>query len=157
MTPAVLLLIPALAGCANLSLFGGDGRKSITGPSAPQPALEGPVAGSPPVLGATATSAADLDTTTAEEKAAALSAPAAEGEAELGIVVVALGPPADQGLWLSSALVTEVQQGRVETADGKSLTLELRPATGGAFLSLAAFQALGLPLTALPEVKVFGG
>jgi hypothetical protein len=154
--PFALLLIPALAGCANLPLFGGGGRQSITGPSAPQPALEGAVAPSPPAVGATAVSAAELDTTTAEEKAAALEAPAAEGEAELGKVVVALGPPAEQGLWLSSTLVSEVRQGRVETADGQSLTLELRPGTGAALLSLAAFQALGLPLTGLPEVTLFG-
>jgi hypothetical protein len=47
-------------------------------------------------------------------------------------------------------------QGRVVTASGQSLTLELRPGTGGALLSLAAFQALGLSLTGLPEVSVFG-
>jgi hypothetical protein len=70
--------------------------------------------------------------------------------------VVALGPPAEQGLWLSSALVGAVAQGRVTTASGQSLTLELRPGTGAALLSLAAFQALKLPLTDLPEVTVFG-
>jgi hypothetical protein len=48
-----------------------------------------------------------------------------------------------------------VTQGRIETAAGKSLALELRPGTGGALLSLAAFQALGLSLTDLPEVTVF--
>jgi hypothetical protein len=69
---------------------------------------------------------------------------------------VALGPPGDQGLWLSTALVQEVAQGRVVTADGTSLAVELRPGSGGALLSLAAFQALGLPLTALPELRVFG-
>ena len=148
-------LIPALAGCADLKLFGG-GRQSITGPSAPQPALEAAVAPAPPALGATAISAAELDTTTAEEKAAALAAPAAAGEVALGSVVVTLGPPAETGLWLSSTLVGEVQQGRVETASGQSLTLELRPGAGAALMSLAAFQALGLPLTGLPEVTVYG-
>ena len=68
---------------------------------------------------------------------------------------MALGPPAEQGLWLKTDLVTETTQGRIETADGKSLTLELRPGTGGALLSLAAFQALGLSLTGLPEMTVF--
>jgi hypothetical protein len=74
----------------------------------------------------------------------------------LGRVVVALGPPAEQGIWLSTSLVTEAVQGRVETAGGKSLAVELRPGTGGALLSLAAFQALGLSLTDLPEIRVFG-
>ena len=69
---------------------------------------------------------------------------------------MALGPPAEQGLWLSTALVSAPVQGRIETAAGKSLTLELRPGTGGALLSLAAFQALGLSLTDLPEVAVYG-
>jgi hypothetical protein len=47
-------------------------------------------------------------------------------------------------------------QGRAVTAAGQSLTLELRPGSGGALLSLAAFQALGLKLTELPELSVFG-
>ena len=42
------------------------------------------------------------------------------------------------------------------TAGGKSLGLELRPGTGAAHLSLAAFQALGLSLTDLPEVTIYG-
>ena len=97
-----------------------------------------------------------LDKTTAEEKAAALAAPAKGGERELGRVVVALGAPTEQGIWVSTTLVTEKAQGRIVTAAGKSLGLELRPAAGGAHLSLAAFQALGLPLTELPEVTVYG-
>jgi hypothetical protein len=72
------------------------------------------------------------------------------------MAVVALGPPAEQGLWLSSPLVSAVTQGRVVTASGQSLALELRPGTGAALLSLAAFQALKLPLTELPEVTVYG-
>jgi hypothetical protein len=147
----------ALSGCALFQTEGsGERPGSITGPSEPQPATEFAPAVATTALGARATSAAALDKTTAEEKAAALAAPATGGERELGKVVVALGPPAEQGIWLSTALVTEVAQGRIETAAGKSLTLELRPGTGGALLSLAAFQALGLSLTELPEVTVFG-
>jgi hypothetical protein len=107
-------------------------------------------------LGANAVSAGALDQTSAEAKAAALAVPAKAGERRLGRVVVALGPPAEQGIWLASALVTKVGQGRVETATGKSLAVELRPGTGGALLSLAAFRALGLRLTDLPEVAVYG-
>jgi hypothetical protein len=44
----------------------------------------------------------------------------------------------------------------VVTASGQSLAVELRPGSGAALLSLAAFQALGLPLTGLPEVTVYG-
>jgi hypothetical protein len=144
----------ALSGCA---LFQKDGRPSgVTGPTEPQPATEFAPAVSTTTLGARAVSAETLDKTTAEEKAAALAAPAAGGERELGRVVVALGPPAEQGIWLSSALVKDKAQGRIMTAAGKSLAVELRPGTGGALLSLAAFQALGLNLTDLPEVTVYG-
>lgn len=150
--PAVAL---ALSGCA---LFQKDGgRSAVTGPAEPQAATEFAPAVSTSVLGTTqAASAEALDKTTAAEKAAALAAPAAGGEKELGKVVVALGPPAEQGLWMSSPLVTEKAQGRIVTAAGKSLAVELRPGTGGALLSLAAFQALGLSLTELPEVTIYG-
>ena len=153
-----IVLIPLLAltlsGCA---LFQKDGgRSGVTGPVDPQPATEFAPAVATTGLGAQAVSAEALDTTTAEEKAAALAAPAKGGERELGRVVVALGSPAEQGIWLSSSLVKEKAPGRIMTAAGKSLAVELRPGTGGALLSLAAFQALGLSLTELPEVTVFG-
>jgi hypothetical protein len=151
------VLALALSGCA---LFQKEdpaaGPSSITGPSEPAPATEFAPAVSTTTLGARAASAEALDKTTAEEKAAALAAPAEGGEKELGKVVVALGPPAEQGIWLSTSLVTEKAQGRIATAAGKTLALELRPGTGGALLSLAGFQALGLSLTELPEVTVFG-
>jgi hypothetical protein len=149
------VLALALSGCA---LFQKDGgRSGVTGPGEPPPATEFAPAVSTSVLGTTqAASAEALDKTTAAEKAAALAAPAAGGERELGRVVVALGSPAEQGIWLSSPLVKDTAQGRIVTAAGKSLALELRPGAGGALLSLAAFQALGLPLTELPEVTVFG-
>jgi hypothetical protein len=145
----------ALSGCALFQKDGG-GPGSVTGPAEQQPATEFAPAVATTALGARAVSAEALDKTTAEEKAAALAAPAKGGERELGRVVVALGPPAEQGIWLSSTLVKQVAQGRIMTAAGKSLALELRPGTGGALLSLAAFQALGLPLTELPQVTVYG-
>lgn len=154
----LLLPLLALAGCG---LFPASDERPgpvtgpVTGPSALQPATGSAPAVSTTALGARAVSAAALDTTTAEEKSAALSAPAASGERALGKAVVALGPPAEQGLWLSTTLVDKPVQGRIETAAGKSLALEIRPGSGGALLSLAAFQALGLSLTDLPEVTVY--
>ncbi|MFN3993369.1 MAG: hypothetical protein ACK4IU_10745 [Tabrizicola flagellatus] len=142
----------ALSGCALLQPQGGP-KAAATPAPAPEAA---PAVATTPLGTARAVSAAALDKTTAEEKAAALAAPAKGGERELGKVVVALGPPAEQGIWLSSALVKEKAQGRIVTAEGKSLAVELRPGTGAALLSLAAFQALGLGLTSLPEVTVFG-
>lgn len=149
-------LILTLPGCALFSPTKDAAPRSITGPSDLQPAAELPASGASTALGAQAVRAEVLDTTTAEEKAAALAAPAPSGERSLGRVIVSLGPPAEQGLWLKTALVSQTVQGRVETAAGKSLTLELRPGLGGAMLSLAAFQSLGLSLTDLPEVTVFG-
>jgi hypothetical protein len=149
------VLALALSGCSLFQQGNGARPGPVTGPSEVQPATEFAPAVATTALGARAVSAEALDTTTDAEKAAALSAPAAGGERQLGKVVVALGPPTEQGLWLSSELVKEVTQGRIETAAGKSLTLELRPGTGGALLSLAAFQALGLPLTDLPEVTLY--
>lgn len=142
-----------LSGCA---LFQKGGPSSVTGPAEPRPAAEFAPAVATTALGARAMSAEALDKTTAAEKAAALAAPAKGGERELGRVVVALGAPAEQGIWLSTTLVTAAAEGRIVTAAGRSLGVELRPGTGGALLSLAAFQALGLSLTDLPEVTVYG-
>lgn len=154
MRQIVLLPLLALAGCG---LFQDQDARpgSVTGPAAPVPAAEVAGAVSTTALGARSASPAALDTTSAEEKAAALAAPAEGGERVLGKVVVALGPPAEQGIWLSTALVDKAVAGRIEIAGGKSLALELRPGTGGALLSLAAYQALGLSLTDLPEVTVY--
>jgi hypothetical protein len=151
-----ILLLLALPGCDLFRRDRAERPGSVTGPVPSLPAAEsGAIAGAA-TLGASTARAEDLDLTSEAEKAAALAQPSASGERELGKAVVALGPPGEQGLWLSTALVQGVVQGRVVTADGTSLAVELRPGTGGALLSLAAFQALGLPLTALPEVTVFG-
>lgn len=101
-----------------------------------------------------ANTAAALDTTTEAEKAEALAAPVA-GARELGKTSVALGSPAEQGFWLKSALVAAPGKGKVVTAGGASVAVDLQPGTGGALLSLAAYRALGLSLTDLPEVTVF--
>lgn len=101
-----------------------------------------------------AQTAAALDTTTEAERAAAMDAPVA-GARELGKITVALGSPAEQGFWMSTALVSAPVKGKVMTAGGMSVAVDLRPGTGGALLSLAAYRALGLSLTDLPEVAVF--
>ncbi|MDP3262815.1 MAG: hypothetical protein U1E06_18080 [Tabrizicola sp.] len=150
MKSGLLCGLVLLSGCGMLQ---GKGPATAT-PAAVEiaPAVTTSALGA---LGAQGASAAALDTTTAAEKAAALAAPAATGERELGRVTVALGPPAEQGIWLRTGLVSEAVMGRVLTAAGKSLALELRPGSGAALLSLAAFQALGLGLTELPQVTVF--
>lgn len=105
-----------------------------------------------PAMGA-GQAAAVLDQTSAADKAAAI-APAPTGARELGRTTVALGSPAEQGFWLKSPLVLAPGKGRVTTTSGASVAVDLQPGTGGALLSLAAFRALGLSLTDLPEVTV---
>lgn len=100
-----------------------------------------------------ARTAAAFDTTTEAQKAAALAAPA--GGAEIGRVVASLGNPAEQGFWLRSGLVEAPRPGVVRLASGATVQVDLLPlAGGGPQLSLAAFRALGLGLTDLPQVIV---
>jgi hypothetical protein len=101
-------------------------------------------------------SAAALDTTTAAEKTAALSAPAPAPSGQLGKSVVALGSPADTGLWVQTSLVKAVTQGRVVAPNGQTLAVQLRPGSGAALMSLSAYQALGIGLIDLPEMVIFG-
>jgi hypothetical protein len=101
-----------------------------------------------------AQTAETLDRTTEAERAAAIADPVA-GARELGRTSVALGSPAEQGFWLKSPLVTAPGKGKVVTAAGASVAVDLLPGAGGAMLSLAAYRALGLALTDLPEVTVY--
>lgn len=150
--PAVLL---ALSGCALLT------PKA----KAPPPATEAPGLATEfaaPVQTTTletlgeGQSVAALDTTSAAEKDAALAAPVAAGGGELGRQVVALGSPADPGLWVQTSLVSVVTKGTVVAPNGQTLAVELRPGSGAALMSLAAYQALGIGLTELPEVAILG-
>lgn len=136
-----------LSACAG-ALPGPAGRPAETGPVA-RPDLAAPA---PPVG---ATSAEALDTTTEDQRQTALAAPEPAGERALGPATVSLGSPTEGGFWLRTALVEAPASGRVETADGTSVQVELRPGQGAAQLSLAAFRAAGLDLTALPVVQVF--
>lgn len=99
-------------------------------------------------------SVAALDRTSEAEKQAALAA--AAGGGELGRQIVALGSPADTGLWVQTSLVKAVTKGSVRAPDGKVLAVELRPGSGAALMSLSAYQALGIGLTELPEMVILG-
>ena len=98
-----------------------------------------------------------FDTTTAQDRAAAI-APPADGERRLGSTIANLGSPIDPGIWLKTPLVTAVTNGRVEY-NGMSVNLELRPSGGalgsGSQISLAAMRLIEAPLTGLPEVSVY--
>lgn len=142
--PALVAL--SLSGCGVMD------RLKPASKAAPVVATE-PAVAVLPAMGA-GQSAAALDQTSAAEKAAA-KAPVAGGERVLGKTVVALGSPAEQGFWIKSALIVAPAKGRVVTASGASVNVDLLPGTGGGLLSLAAFRALGLGLTDLPEVTIY--
>lgn len=144
-----LAIVLVLAGCGN-PVGGLFGPKASPISANPVPA---PVAQRLPGT-AGGQSAAALDTTTEAERSAALAVGPVAG-AELGRVLVTLGSPTEPGFWLQTALVTAPTKGRVQAEGGASVAVELRPGTGGAQLSLAAFRALGLALTGLPEVTVY--
>jgi hypothetical protein len=144
----------ALTGCAALEKLGKkpDAAPSddLAGEFAP------PVETMPLDAMGVGQSPAALDQTSATEKEAALAAPPQGGERQLGREVVALGSPAEQGLWVQTALVSAVTKGRVVAPNGQSLAVELRPGTAAASMSLAAYQALGIALTELPEITIYG-
>lgn len=144
-TPAIIAALIALTACSQLPTFQRPARVV-------EPTLS-PGAVAPPPGAITAQA---LDTTTAAEKAAALASPAsaASGRA-LGRTIVSLGLVTEPGIWLRSSLVKASGKGRVVTSDGTSIAVDLIPGTGAAQLSLAAFRALKLTLTDLPEVTIF--
>ena len=88
-----------------------------------------------------------------------VAAPVAPGV--LGRTVASLGNPGEPGLWLATPLVSAVGPGWVRVGAGPAVAVELRPSGGaagsGSRLSLTAFQALGVPLTSLPELEVLAG
>lgn len=149
MTLPLLIALTAVSGCAVLDRFA-----PRTPAPAPVPQAEVAPPANPALPGQGA-SAAVLDQTTAAQKEAALAAPAASSERLLGKVAASLGSPAEQGFWLRAAIVSAPGKGRVVTAGGKSVAVDLLPGATGAQLSLAAFRALGLTLTDLPEVSVY--
>ena len=154
MLAPICLSLALTSGCSVLDRFGpkSGGTPVPEVQAAPEPTAPPPA----PLGGAGSATAATLDQTTTAEKKEALTAPPAAGEAALGRVAVSLGNPAEQGFWLRTTLVSVPGKGRVETAGGQSVAVDLLPGETGAQLSLAAFRALGLSLTDLPEVTVFG-
>lgn len=144
-------LVITVCGCSVLDRIVPGRQSAATPVPTPTPATSAP---SPLALGEGRT-AADLDQTSEAEKRAALATPKALSERALGSVVVSLGNPAEQGFWLRAPLVVSPGKGRVVTASGQSVAVDLLPGASGAQLSLAAFRALGLSLTDLPEVTVY--
>ncbi len=84
--------------------------------------------------------------------------PAESGADFRGLTVASLGDASVPGVWVETPLVTEETTGRVIGENGQQVAVTLRPSGGergsGSRMSLAAYQALGIPLTALPTVTV---
>ncbi|WP_299200675.1 hypothetical protein [uncultured Tateyamaria sp.] len=103
----------------------------------------------------------DADDAVDEQSAAAPDDAAEVSIGTLGRTVASLGNAAEPGLWLKTPLVSVEQSGRVYYAETNT-TVDVTlipidgPSTAGSRLSLQAMQALGAPLTGLPEVDVFG-
>ena len=109
------------------------------------------IAPAPP---ANARTVEQFDTTTKAERVAA-AAPSSGGS-RLGKTVASLGDAATPGFWVETSLVDAVTPGRVEnTANGKSVEVELRPMEGSSRVSLAALRVLEAPLTDLVTIAVY--
>ncbi len=107
----------------------------------------------------TARSAAEMNTTTAEQRAEAAK-PATTAERKLGSSVASLGDPTQPGFWVKTPLVTQRGNGRiVNPANGKSAKVELLPlggaASSGSQVSLPALQLIGVSLTDLPQIDIY--
>ncbi|OIQ34529.1 MAG: hypothetical protein BM559_05875 [Roseobacter sp. MedPE-SWchi] len=162
MKQMIFALVPAvfLSGCNTLQwnsdILGGGGAAPVqapqSDPGAPLSAIPGletaqegamvqdPAAVSSSALGAGAGSGGAL--------------PGFQGRAQ---TVASLGDPVIPGLWMETSLVTTEQIARLRSANGKVITVTLKPAPGDGSagrLSISAMRALGAPLTELVEVEV---
>ncbi|MEM6619879.1 MAG: hypothetical protein AAF631_11345 [Pseudomonadota bacterium] len=149
-----------LGGCASGGLFDRSPNVAVQAPLAetvrPQPRPD-PNA-SPAAPSGSRTTVTEATQVTAEEVAAA-RATTGNGR-ELGVTVVSLGLLEREGFWMATPLVTGETAGRiVYEVTGTTANVTLVPNGGasgsGSQLSIAAMQLLGIPLTALTEVRVF--
>ncbi|AXX97480.1 hypothetical protein [Profundibacter amoris] len=155
-----------------LFLAGCDGKFSQGGvfkPKPDEPAKVESDSGSRPAArpaavvakpAATAHTAEQFDTTTAEQRAEAVVEARSGGARKLGVTIASLGNPAEAGFWIKTPLVNKAGKGRVEyPATGKSVAVDLipidGPKTAGSRVSLATLRLLGAPLAGLPELIVF--
>jgi hypothetical protein len=157
---AALLLAALAAGCAQLpNPFARGPAASVEPAPLPRPTEAVASSVAPPTAPPAAVASAPeaLDTVSEAEKQAAREVAATASDTALGQVTVALGDPADPGLWVKSDLVSSERPGTVRTGGGEAIAVTLRPlgaGDGGAQISLSALQALGLPLTGLHPVTL---
>lgn len=167
MTTTATLALFALAACNQAAMKTTESRPSA--PATPakietsltpeQVAAATAITRAPAPKAAARASAAQLDTTTAEQKAAAAKAPEV-AEVKLGNTIASLGDPTEGGFWIKTPLVKARGIGRiVNPANGKSAKVDLipldGPASGGSQVSLPALQLIGVSLTDLPTIEVY--
>lgn len=153
----VLMIIGGvtLAGCG--AFDGGIFAQKERVPEAAE-AQTAPADGVP---AAGANTADSLDTTSEEERAAAVAdAGPAGGESDLGVTIASLGEVSEPGIWLKTPLVEAPGRGRVEFPEkGTKVAVDLLPLDAepgaGSRISLAAMRLLEADLTSLPEVRVY--
>ncbi len=163
-TSVVILTGLFLAGCDGNFSQGGvfkpkpDEPDKVENDSGPRPAARPAAVAAKPA--ATAHTAEQFDTTTAEQRAEAVVEASSGGARKLGTTIASLGNPAEAGFWIKTPLVSKPSKGRVEyPATGKSVAVDLipidGPKTAGSRVSLATLRLLGAPLAGLPELIVF--
>lgn len=106
---------------------------------------------------ADATTADQFDTSTEDQRVAALT-PAPVPAGALGTTVANLGDPTVPGFWVETPLVSGETEGRVQSkSTGRTVKVTLKPTTsGGSRISISALQLLDLDLSGLHELVVFG-
>jgi len=149
-------LVLALAGCGMGNIGGVFKRKPAEVPvEAALPEDDTIEISSLPVPASSTVEA--LDRTTENERAAA-AAPQVGGQ-RLGTTIASLGDPTKTGFWLRTPLVDTPAKGRVEGANGASVSVDLLPLDAdpgaGSQISLSAMRVLGVSLTDLPELIVY--
>ena len=146
-----LLVLPA---CSTPSFQG------LFMPSAPPPVTEPAETlnpAPPPPPPETARTVDEFDTTSAADRAEAVTVTASNTDSALGTTLATLGSPTEPGIWLKTPLVSVLTPGKV-SYEGRSINIELRPSGGaagsGSQISLAAMRLLEAPLTGIIELDV---
>lgn len=171
---ALILPFFALAGCDLTKGKGIDSAPKTPGqsqgadgtdiasaaPTGTAPQTPGATVSTSPVPAPKARSAAEMNTTSQAERRDAAAAPSSS-EKRLGTTVASLGDPTLPGFWIKTPLVKAEGDGRLlNPANGKSAKVRLMPlggaAGGGSQVSLPALQLLGVSLTDLPTLEVYG-
>lgn len=140
-----LIAVLAVAGCGDFNLF----QRAEPEPTTVIAAVDA----RPEVL-----SVEDVPEGSLELAAAVSEGDTAEGDPVNGLTVTSLGDATIPGMWMETPLVDRERPGRVVGTNGEVIEVILRPSGGsrgsGSRMSISAFQALGIPLTALPTLTV---